>query len=83
MWLRPANPAEEGQVPGSIPGQGVKQPLLDFVPPAAIPGASHLHVAPLETQAILSTSRTKSIPMVQGGLCVIYHVWGKKTHQGI
>lgn len=76
-------------MPGSIPGQGVKQPLLDFVPPAAIPGALHpyvtpcLHVAPLEMQAMLSASRTKSIPMVQGGLCVIYQVWGKKTHQGI
>lgn len=72
-------------MPGRIPGQGVKQPPLGFIPPAAIPGASHpyippcLHVAPLETQAVLSVSQTKNIPMVQDGLCVISHNLGEES----
>lgn len=85
MWFRPANPAGEGHVPGSTPRQGVKEPPLGFVHTTAIPGVLHPylplcpHVVPLEMQTVLSASWTRSTPMVQGGLCVIYHNLGEEN----
>lgn len=85
LWFRPANPAGEGYVPGSTPRQAVEDPPLGFIRPAAIPGALYpyvslcLHVVLLEMQTVLSASWTKSIPVVQGGLCVISHNLGEEN----
>lgn len=72
-------------MPGSSPRQGVKEPPLGFVHATAILGVLHPylplcpHVVPLEMQTVLSASGTKSTPMVQGGLCVIYHNLGEEN----
>lgn len=85
LWFRPANPAGEGYVPGSVLRQGVQQPPLSLDPPPAIPRALHLcvptclRVTALETRAVLSASCSKSILMVQGGLCVISHYLGEEN----